>query len=195
MTGDPNKEQIPDCPERFLWMENLTKGYMEGCQQRTVLNQVHVNFCEGEFAAILGRSGSGKTTLLNLISGIDRADSGDIYLDGFNLTRMSDAERTLFRRKNIGIIFQFFNLIPTLTVWQNLILPLELNGKQTPRILRLPGACWLKLACWTVGIPTLTDCQAESSSGLPWRAPWCMIRAWCWRMSRPATWTMKPAKL
>lgn len=131
MTGDQKKERTPDCPERFLWMENLSKRYLEGGQQRTVLNQVHVNFCEGEFAAILGRSGSGKTTLLNLISGIDRADSGDIYLDGFNLTRMSDGERTIFRRKNIGIIFQFFNLIPTLTVWQNLILPLELNGKQS----------------------------------------------------------------
>lgn len=129
MASEKQRDNAKDCPERFLWMENLTKGFQEGGLKRTVLNQVNVNFCEGEFAAILGRSGSGKTTLLNLISGIDRADSGDIYLDGNNLTQMSDAERTLFRRKNIGIIFQFFNLIPTLTVWENLILPLELNGK------------------------------------------------------------------
>ncbi|MEM5774881.1 MAG: ATP-binding cassette domain-containing protein, partial [Anaerolineaceae bacterium] len=127
-------ENIPlksdDCPEKFLWMENLSKSYLEGGHVRAVLHDVTVNFCDGEFAAILGRSGSGKTTLLNLISGIDQADGGEIFLDGQSLTRMSDAERTLFRRKNIGFIFQFFNLIPTLTVWENLVLPLELNGKQ-----------------------------------------------------------------
>jgi putative ABC transport system ATP-binding protein len=76
---------------------------------------------------ILGKSGSGKSTLLNLISGIDAPDSGQIWVDGQDLTALSERERTLFRRARIGFIFQFFNLIPTLTVGENVSLPLELN--------------------------------------------------------------------
>ena len=113
----------------FLRLVDLSKSYFEGDQRRIVLNHATVDFGLGEFVAILGKSGSGKTTLLNLISGIDRADGGDIYLDGGNLTKMNDFQRTIFRRQNIGFVFQFFNLIPTLTVWENVILPLELNGK------------------------------------------------------------------
>ena len=82
----------------------------------------------GQFLAILGKSGSGKTTLLNLISGIDRADGGEIYLNGERLTGLKEPARTLFRRERIGFIFQFFNLIPTLTVWENVTLPLDLTG-------------------------------------------------------------------
>jgi len=113
----------------FLRLEDLSKSYLEGDQRRIVLNHATVDFGLGEFVAILGKSGSGKTTLLNLISGIDRADGGEIFIDGCQLTKMNDLQRTLFRRQNIGFVFQFFNLIPTLTVWENVILPLELNGK------------------------------------------------------------------
>lgn len=112
----------------FLRFESLSKSYREGPQTRVVLQNADAAFAPGEFVAILGRSGSGKSTLLNLISGIDRADSGRIWLDGQELTALDDRQRTLFRRRNIGFVFQFFNLIPTLTVWENVILPLELNG-------------------------------------------------------------------
>jgi putative ABC transport system ATP-binding protein len=115
----------------FLRLVDLTKSYLEGSARRTVLCKVSVEFPLGEFTAILGKSGSGKTTLLNLISGIDRADEGEIFVDGLSLTGLNDYQRTLYRRQNIGFIFQFFNLIPTLTVWENLILPLELNGPLT----------------------------------------------------------------
>lgn len=116
-------------PDGFLRLDNLSKSYQEGGQQREVLNRATVHFAEGEFAAIIGKSGSGKTTLLNLISGIDRADGGDIALGDIQLSRLSDHQRTLFRRRQIGFIFQFFNLISTLTVWENVTLPLELNGQ------------------------------------------------------------------
>jgi putative ABC transport system ATP-binding protein len=124
--------QRPAPEERgFLRFENLSKSYQEGDRTRVVLHQADACFAQGEFAAILGRSGSGKSTLLNLISGIDRPDAGCLWLDGQELTALNDRERTLFRRRNIGFIFQFFNLIPTLTVMENVILPLELNGVGT----------------------------------------------------------------
>ncbi|MEJ2600609.1 MAG: ABC transporter ATP-binding protein [Anaerolineales bacterium] len=93
-----------------------------------VLQNSNLEIAAGEFLAILGKSGSGKSTLLNLISGIDQCDQGTIWINGQNLTAMNEHQRTLFRRKHIGFVFQFFNLIPTLTVWENVILPLELNG-------------------------------------------------------------------
>ena len=81
----------------------------------------------------MGKSGSGKSTLLNLISGIDQADQGRVWLDGQDLTALDDRQRTLFRRHKIGFIFQFFNLIPTLTVLENVILPAELSGRRLRR--------------------------------------------------------------
>ncbi len=115
--------------EAFLRLEHLSKSYDEGGKKRLVLQDAGLELARGEIAAVLGKSGSGKTTLLNLIGGIDRADAGEITLAGLKLTALKDQEWTLFRRANIGFIFQFFNLIPTLTVWENVVLPLELNGR------------------------------------------------------------------
>jgi putative ABC transport system ATP-binding protein len=112
----------------FLELVNLSKDYIEGGQRRTVLHDTTLSICAAESVAILGKSGSGKTTLLNLVSGIDLPDRGDISVCGQLLTAMDDRQRTLFRRRNIGFVFQFFNLIPSLNVWENVILPLELNG-------------------------------------------------------------------
>lgn len=112
----------------FLELRDLKKSYFDGKKQRVVLDQTSFQFNKGEITAILGKSGSGKTTLLNLISGIDRADSGVVILDGLDLTGMSEFQRTMLRRQRIGFIFQFFNLIPTLSIWENVTLPLELNG-------------------------------------------------------------------
>jgi putative ABC transport system ATP-binding protein len=113
----------------FIRLENLSKSYQEGGRIRKVLYEANASFSRGEFVAILGKSGSGKSTLLNLISGIDLAESGAIWLNGLNLTGLDDRQRTLFRRQNIGFVFQFFNLIPTLTVLENVALPAELAGK------------------------------------------------------------------
>ena len=111
----------------FLRIHDLTKTYYEGDVRRLVLQNAHAEFQHGEITAILGKSGSGKSTLLNLISGIDAPDEGEIWIDGQDLTSMSEHDRTLFRRARIGFVFQFFNLIPTLTVGENVSLPLELN--------------------------------------------------------------------
>ncbi|HLF72962.1 MAG TPA: ABC transporter ATP-binding protein [Anaerolineales bacterium] len=116
----------------FLRFHDLSKSYYEGDLRRVVLQNAHAEFQSGEISAIFGRSGSGKSTLLNLISGIDMPDSGQIWVDGRELTALSERDRTLFRRARIGFIFQFFNLIPTLTVGENVSLPLELNRIPRP---------------------------------------------------------------
>jgi putative ABC transport system ATP-binding protein len=118
--------------EPIIKLQNLTKSYTEGKQSRTILDNVNLTFDRGEFVLLLGHSGSGKSTLLNLISGIDAPDQGDILANGVLINRLSEHQRTLFRREHIGFIFQFFNLIPTLTVFENVTLPLQLNQKLTP---------------------------------------------------------------
>ena len=113
-------------------LRNLTKAYVEGDRRRTVLREADVAIARGELAVLVGRSGSGKSTVLNLMSGIDLPDSGEVVIDGVSLSTLPERERTLFRRDRIGFVFQFFNLIPTLTVEENLLLPLELKGRVRP---------------------------------------------------------------
>jgi putative ABC transport system ATP-binding protein len=121
----------PANPPDFIRLAGLSKKYKEGDKERVVLRDAHAAFPKGEFAAIVGKSGTGKSTMLNLISGIDEADSGEVWVGEHNLLALDERQRTLFRRHNIGFVFQFFNLIPTLTVWENITLPLELDGSLT----------------------------------------------------------------
>ena len=108
-------------------MRALSKRYDEGNRTRLVIRQADAKIHRSEFVALAGPSGSGKTTLLNLISGIDTPTGGEVMIDSISITRLSENERTLLRRRKIGFVFQFFNLIPTLTVRENLLLPLQLN--------------------------------------------------------------------
>jgi putative ABC transport system ATP-binding protein len=112
----------------FIRLVGLAKAYQEGDRRRVVLDNATAAFAQGEFVALLGRSGSGKSTLLNVVSGIDRPDAGQVWINNAELTGMSERERTLFRRRHIGFVFQFFNLIPTLSMLENVTLPLELTG-------------------------------------------------------------------
>jgi putative ABC transport system ATP-binding protein len=110
-------------------LRRLTKVYREGQSERVVLRDVDAIIPAGEIVVLLGRSGSGKSTLLNLVSGIDLPNSGAVVVAGVDLTALDEHRRTLFRRRHIGFIFQFFNLIPLLTVEENLLLPLELTDQ------------------------------------------------------------------
>ncbi len=112
---------------------DVDKSYQEGEETHAVLRGASALLRAGERVAILGPSGSGKSTLLNLVSGIDLPDAGSIRVAGTDLATLSERERTLFRRSHVGFVFQFFNLLPTLTVLENLLLPLELTGSTAGR--------------------------------------------------------------
>lgn len=118
----------------FVQLEDLCKSFQEGGETRAVLKHITTSFKTGEFVVLLGQSGSGKSTLLNLISAIERPSQGRVCLDGVDLTALDERRRTLFRRDRIGFIFQFFNLIPTLTVLENVTLPQELAGQSRAQV-------------------------------------------------------------
>ena len=99
-----------------ILLQNISKFYLEGGKKQTILSGLNAHFPKGKFSVVLGKSGSGKSTLLNIIGGIDLPDSGEVLVENRNLSNLSDYERTLFRRRRLGFVFQFFNLIPTLTV-------------------------------------------------------------------------------
>lgn len=115
--------------EPLIRLDRVSKSFTEGGRERVVLHEVSMTFGRGELAVLLGKSGSGKSTLLNLVSGIDTPSNGEVWVAGRALNRLSERDRTLFRRKHVGFVFQFFNLVPTLTVIENVLLPLELNGR------------------------------------------------------------------
>jgi putative ABC transport system ATP-binding protein len=109
-------------------LRRLARSFKEGARLHRVLNSVDAEFLKGEAVALRGRSGSGKSTLLNLISGIDKPDDGEVVIDSVTITALAERERTLYRRKHIGFVYQAFNLVPTLSVADNVRLVLELNG-------------------------------------------------------------------
>ena len=115
-------------------LDHITKSYEEAGVELTIFSDVSLEIGCGEFVVLLGKSGSGKSTLLNLIGGIDEPNAGDVWIEGQSITRMTDTARTLFRRNHIGFIFQAFNLIPTLSVLENVMLPLELNGRPSAEV-------------------------------------------------------------
>ena len=114
----------------ILKVENLTKVYGKGESEVIALDHVTFSVERGEFVAIVGASGSGKSTLLHLIGGVDRPTEGKVYIDRKNIYSLNDDNLAIFRRRQIGLIYQFYNLIPILTVQENLTLPLLLDGRK-----------------------------------------------------------------
>ncbi|WP_275096648.1 ABC transporter ATP-binding protein [Sedimenticola hydrogenitrophicus] len=123
----------------LLVVEQLFHSYREGGGGRPILNGIDLQVAEHECLALLGRSGSGKSTLLNMLAGIDTPQAGRIRVMDRDINALSERDRTLLRRRHIGFVYQFFNLIQTLTVAENVGLPLELNGVREPEISRLVG--------------------------------------------------------
>ncbi len=126
-----NDHQTPDDATddaTVVSLRDVSKSFAEGNKQLVVLDDVEMDIAAGDFVALIGRSGSGKSTLLNLVSGIDVPDRGQITVAGTRLDEIGEQARSLFRRRHIGFVFQFFNLLPTLSVEENVRLPMQLNG-------------------------------------------------------------------
>ncbi|POP33332.1 ABC transporter ATP-binding protein [Lactonifactor longoviformis] len=130
----------------ILEVKGLTKVYGKGETQVRALDGIDLTIEKGEFAAIVGSSGSGKSTFLNMVGGLDIPTGGEVTVDGRKLQELSDDELTVFRRRKIGFIFQQYNLIPMLNVWENIILPLKLDGKRVDEeyILEITGILGLR---------------------------------------------------
>ena len=117
----------------FLSVEHLTRMYQDGDATVTALDDVTFNIEEGEFLAIVGSSGSGKSTLMHLLGGVDRPTKGAVYLQGQDIFAQNDEQLAIFRRREIGLIYQFYNLIPLLDVTENILLPVQLDSKPIPQ--------------------------------------------------------------
>ena len=117
----------------ILKVENLCKRYGEKDTEVVALDNVSFSVERGEFVAIIGASGSGKSTLLHLIGGVDKATSGKIYIDGTEISELNQDKMAIFRRRQLGLVYQFYNLIPILTVEENIVLPCRLDGKQVEK--------------------------------------------------------------
>ena len=141
-------------------LRHLSKTYREGEAERAVLRDVSLTIAPGEIVVLVGRSGSGKSTLLNLVAGIDRPTAGSVLVNGTDLTALDEQARTQFRRRHIGFVFQFFNLIPLLTVEENLLLPLDLNGQADDK-----GVARARTLLERVGLAGRGDSYPERLSG------------------------------
>lgn len=117
----------------ILKVENLCKTYGKGENEVKAVDNISFSVEKGEFVAIIGASGSGKSTLLHLLGGVDRPTSGEVYIDGKNIYQLNDENLAIFRRRQVGLIYQFYNLIPILNVEENITLPCNLDGKEVSK--------------------------------------------------------------
>ncbi|MBR6578971.1 MAG: ABC transporter ATP-binding protein [Clostridia bacterium] len=142
----------------MLKIKDLTKKYSTLDGEIAALDGVSLTAADGEFIAIVGKSGSGKSTLLNMIGGLDIPDSGSILLDGTDIVKLSNRQTAILRRQKIGIIYQFYNLIPELNISENITLPAELDGAE-------PDREWLASILKTVGLDERENAYPNTLSG------------------------------
>ena len=142
----------------ILTATDLKKYYGSGENTVKALDGIDLAVAEGEFAAIVGTSGSGKSTLLHMLGGLDRPTSGSVMVDGNDIFSLCDDELTIFRRRNIGFVFQSYNLIPTLSVYANIVMPIELDGNR-------PDNSYIKEIVHTLGLKDRLDSFPNQLSG------------------------------
>jgi putative ABC transport system ATP-binding protein len=179
-----------------IQVRDLVKDYDLAAGRFTALRGLSLDIATGEFVAIVGRSGSGKSTLLNLLAGIDRPTGGEISVAGTRLHSLSESRLAEWRGRTVGLVFQFFQLLPTLTVAENVMLPMDFArsvpaGERRPRALRLLDR---------VGVRDQADklpatLSGGSSSAPPLRGRWPTTPRSCWLTNQRATWIQRPAWL
>jgi putative ABC transport system ATP-binding protein len=153
-------ENLLSMPSPIVQLRSVSKSYRRGGQIVPVLEEITFDIAEGEFLALMGPSGSGKSTLLNLIAGIDKADSGTIMVGGVDITTLSETDLAAWRGVNVGFIFQFYNLIPVLTAFENVELPLLLT-----RLTRGERREHVEMALRIVGLADRMDHRPGQLSG------------------------------
>ena len=171
----------------IITVHGLKKYYGSGPRQVKALDGIDLTIKQGEFTAITGASGSGKTTLLNMMGGLDVPTEGEVIVDGIDLSRLREEQLAVFRRKKVGFIFQNYNLVPTLTVEENILFPLDLDGAA-------PDMRYLEEIIELLGLPD-KPYPADSSSGRRSQGRWRQNRRFCWRTSPPAIWTRRTARM
>ena len=170
----------------MIQLTNVSKSYGDSRAVKALIN-LSLTVEQGERVAVMGPSGSGKSTLLNLICGLDQPTSGSIKLEGIELAALDDDRRTRLRREKIGMIFQTFNLLPTLTALENVALPLRLQGLRRRETDQRATPCW---SAWgsrfgrTIGPTSFPE---ASASAWPLPAPWSFVRPSCSATNPPAT--------
>ena len=142
----------------IVTIQNLKKYYGKGERQVKALDGIDLSIEKGKFTAIIGASGSGKTTLLNMIGALDRPDEGEVIVDGVRLSGMKEKELAVFRRSKVGFVYQNFNLVPTLTVRENILFPLSLSGNT-------PDMAFFQEITQTLGLSERLDAFPEQLSG------------------------------
>ena len=167
----------------ILETRNLKKVYGTGDTAVHALRGVSLTVEKGEFVAIVGTSGSGKSTLLHMLGGLDRPTAGEVLVDGKSIFSFRDEELTIFRRRKIGFIFQSYNLVPVLNVYDNIVLPIQLDGNE-------PNKQYMDMVIRALGMESKLDSlPADSSSVSRSRGRLPPSRRLSWQMSRPGTWT------
>lgn len=142
----------------ILRCEGVEKVFGKGENQVTALNGINLSVEKGEFVAIVGASGSGKSTLLHILGSVDRPTRGKVTVDGVDISRLGAKEAAVFRRRKVGLIYQFYNLIPTLTVEKNILMPMLLDKRK-------PEAAYLETLLRTLGIADKTESMPSQLSG------------------------------
>ena len=142
----------------ILSAQGLTKRYGEGEAKVDALKGVDLNVAKGAFVSVVGTSGSGKSTLLHLLGGLDRPTSGKVFIGGKDIFSLNDEELTIFRRRKIGFVFQAFNLVPVMNVYENIVLPIELDGNK-------PDQSFVKEIMETLGLSGKKDAYPSQLSG------------------------------